>query len=371
MPFIRDSIQTITTRIEKGIEARLFGKIALLRNAVLRILARVFAGAIHGNYGYLGWIKDQLFVVTAEEWFLVNIHGVMWGITRRPGSFATGTVIFTGTEGTVIPADTRLQNEDGIEYGTLSIATITGGVASVNIQAVEDGEDGNYVRPNPPDPIYLQMISPIIGITDQVEVDGDITGGEDVEDLEIYRGRILQRIRSTPAGGTAADYERWALSYPGVERAWCYPLADGPGTVTTVITASGTDPVPSAQLLTDVWAFMQDLKPVTADHTVASITDFSHNPGKLQLSFVIDLAEPTSGPDYQVTIEENLRTLCIPHKPGTTLPISQIRAAISNSGVDDYKITAMGADGWPIPIDDVLLTGFQYPWLANITFGVI
>lgn len=371
MPFERDTIQTIVTRIEKGIEARLFGKIALLRNAVLRILARVFAGAIHGNYGYLEWIIKQLFVVTAEEWFLINVHGVMWGITRRPGSFATGTVIFTGTNGTVIPADTRLQNEDGVEYGTLAIGTITGGVASIEVQAVEDGEDGNFVRPSPPDPIYLQMISPIVGVDDQVQVDGDITGGEDVEDIEVYRARILQRIRSTPAGGTAADYVRWATAYPGVERAWCYPLADGPGTVTTVITASGTDPVPSTTLLNEVAAYVADLKPVTADHTVASITNFSHNPGKLQLSFVIELYEDTSGPEYQGIIEDNLRTLFLPHKPGTTLPISQIRAAISNSGVTDYKITAMGADGWPIPIDDVALTGFQYPWLANITFGVL
>lgn len=371
MPFVRDSLETIITRIEKGIEARLFGKVALLRNAVLRILARVFAGAIHGNYGYITWIVKQIFVTTAEEWFLINVHGAMWDIKRRPGSFATGTIIFTGIDGTIITADTRLQNESGYEYGTLVGATIVGGLASVNIQAIEAGNGSNYIRPLPPDPIYLQMISPIIGIEDQVEIDGDITGGENVEDLEVYRERILKRIQTTPAGGTAADYEIWATAFPGVSRAWCYPLNDGPGTVSVVITATGADPVPSSQLLVDVLGYVNDRRPVTADLTVASITDSNDNPGKAVIGFSIDLSEGTSGSAYQSEISDNLRTLYLPHKPGTTIPISQIRAAISNAGVTDYRINSMNIDGTSIPINDILLTGFQYPWLGTITFGVL
>jgi uncharacterized phage protein gp47/JayE len=371
MPFDRDSITTIVKRIEKGIEARLFGRLALLRTAVLRILARVFAGAIHGCYGYLEWLKNQLFVTTAEEWFLINVHGVMWGITRRPGSFASGTVIFTGVDGIVIPADTRLQNEDGIEYGTTIPGTITGGVASIDVQAIETGDDGNYIRPNPPDPIYLQLISPITNVDDQTEIDGDITGGEDIEDLEVYRSRILQRIRTTPAGGNAADYDRWATSYPGVSRAWCYPIASGPGTVTEIITATGDDPVPSSTLLAEVQAYMDVLRPVTADLTVASITDYFNAPGKTVLGFSIDLYEDTSGSEYQEAIKDNLRTLFLPHKPGTTIPISQVRAAISNSGVTDYRINTINADGIYLVVDDIALTGYQYPWLGSVNFGVL
>lgn len=371
MPLVRDSIVTIVKRIEKGIEARLFGKHALLRTAVLRILARVFAGAIHGCYGYLEWLKDQLFVTTAEEWYLINVHGVIWGIARRSGSFASGTVIFTGTDGIIIPPDTRLQNEDGIEYGTTAIGTITGGMVAIDIQAIETGGNGNFVRPNPPDPIYLQLISPISNVEDQVEINGDITGGEDIEDLEVYRSRILQRIRTTPAGGNTADYDRWASSYAGVARAWCYPIANGPGTVTEVITATGEDPVPSSTLISEVQAYMNDLKPVTADLTVASITNYFHAPGKTVLGFSIDLYEDTSGSGYQESIKSNLRTLFLPHRPGTTIPISQIRAAISNSGAKDYKINNINADGVYLAVDNIVLTGYQYPWLGAVNFGVL
>lgn len=368
MPFERPSIETIKDRIEKGIEARLFGKLALLRNAVLRILARVFAGAIHGNYGYIEYIiKYILFPTSAEGIYLDNPHGAMWGITRNPGSYASGTVIFTGTNGIIIPIDTRLQNEDGIEYGTTIPVTISGGIASATVQAIESGETGNFIRTNPPDPIYLQMVSPIAGVDDEIEVDGDITGGADAESDDEYRDRILQRIQSTPAGGSASDYVTWALSYSGVNRAWCYPLANGPGTVTVVITAEGDDPVPSSLLLTDVQGYIDDLRPVTADLTVASITNYSDAPGKALFNMTLRITP--AGSDYQSAIEENIRSLLLPYKPGTTIPISQIRAAISNAGINDYRIDAMSLDGTPISVDDIALTGYQYAWLNSITFS--
>lgn len=372
MPFDRPSITTIKDRIEKGIEARLFGKVALLRNAILRILARVFAGAIHGCYGYIQYVSTRiLFVTTAEGTYLDNPHGRMWNVTRRPGSFAIGTAIFTGVNGTVIPVDTRVQNEDGVEYGTTIIGTITAGQASIAIQAVESGDDGNYVRPNPPDPIYLQMVSPISGVDDEVEVDGDITGGTDREDDETYRARILQRIQTVPTGGSAADYERWATSFSGVARAWVYPLASGPGTVSVCFTVSGDDPVPTPAKISDLQAYMDDLRPVTADLTVVGITDTLGALGKALIGFNIDLPASQNTADYQETIKDNLKALFLPHKPGTTLPISQIRAAISNSGVDDYDITIIFLDGSPYPVDDVPLDGYEYPWLGTVNFGVL
>lgn len=367
MPFERPSINTIKDRIEKGIESRLFGKVALLRNAILRVLARVFAGTIHGNYGYLAWIAQQIFVTKAEGVNLDNPHGLMWNVLRRPGSFASGTVQFTGNNGTVIPVDTRVQNEDGVEYGTTAIVTITGGVASTTVQAVESGTAGSYIRPNPPDPIYLQMVSPISGVDGKILVSGDITGGEDIEDDEAYRARILQRIQTIPTGGSAADYVRWATEFPGVARAWCYPLNDGPGTVVTAITTSGTDPVPSSQLLSDVEAYIGDRKPVTATHRVASIEDSSHNPGKTILAMGLRIT-PISM-DLQAVIQENIATLFLPHRPGSTIPISQIRGAIASSGVVDYVIDWFTLDGSWYVVGDIALTGFQYPWLGTIAFS--
>jgi len=51
---------------------------------------------------------------------------------------------------------------------------------------------------------------------------------------------ILDRIQNPPAGGTEADYERWARSITNVKAAYCYPLAMGLGTVVMLIVANET-----------------------------------------------------------------------------------------------------------------------------------
>lgn len=366
MPFDRPTITTITQRIEKAIEARLFDNLAMLRNSILRILARVFAGAIHGNYGYLEWLSRQLFVTTSDTFWL-NQQGKMWGVNRRPGSFATGSVIFTGTNGISIPIDTRVQSEEGIEYVTIDTGTIAGGQLILNVQAVLSGESGNFDSGTLPTPVF-QLVSPISGVDDIVGLNSDMTGGVDEEDDESYRARILQRIQQIPAGGSAADYVRWALEVPGVARAWCYPLEDGPGTVATVITASGDSPTPSSTLLQEVTDYIEARRPVTAQQRVASITNSFNNDGYSSIEFQIRMTPNEY--EFELRIEENLKALFLPHRPGTSIPISQIRSAIANSGVSDFAIDFIYVDAIPRSVnEDVVLTGFQYPWLGAISYG--
>lgn len=366
MPWERPSIKTIAKRIDKSIESRLFGNIALLRNAVLRILSRAFAGAIHTNYGHVEYIKDAiLFVTTANEDALKNRHAPMWGIKPRPGSFATGRVRFVGVNGAVINQDTRLQSEDGIEYGTLSPVTITDGIAEGDIQAVEAGLEGNISIPAG-DNLFLQLIKPIKGVDGEVQVIQDITGGQDSEDVEEIRSRILQRIQYPPMGGAVHDYERWAMEVPGVKMAWVYPLAYGPGTVVTVIIAEGENPVPSSVLVSDVQAYISEVKPVTANHTVQAITDTSGNPGTAKIS--MDIALSPDDVQYREKIKSNLDVLLETHKPGTDIKISQIRGAISASGVEDYRVDTIRVDGSSRSISDVELSGFQYPTIESLSF---
>jgi uncharacterized phage protein gp47/JayE len=119
-------------------------------------------------------------------------------------------------------------------------------------------------------------------------------------------------------------------------------------------------------LLSDVNGHIGDRKPVTATHRVASIQDHDLADGKTQINFSIRIT-PLS-PDLQTLIQDNLRALFLPHRPGATIPISQIRAAISNSGVTDYSIDDLYIGPYWTPVGDVALTGFQYPWLGSISF---
>lgn len=367
MPLNRPTLNTIVERIEKSIESRLFGNVALLRRAIARILARVFAGAVHTNYGSVEWLSDQLFVTTAEEEFLTR-HGKAWGVNRRSGSFATGTVNFTGTNGVIVPADTIIQDDNGIEYGTLAEVTITGGNAAADIQAVEVGTDANktYDGGNPQ---YLQLIEPIENLDNQAEITGDIEGGIDQEELEAWRERILFRIQQPPMGGTAADYIAWSLEVNGVGRAWSYPLANGPGTVAVaIITSDETSPAPPQQLLDDVAGYLETKAPVTADVSVVSVTNTSSSPGTAAIFFGMEITPDTS--DVRNAITENIKDLFAPHKPGDDILISQIRGAITAAGVTDFNIWEIMVDFVNVETDeDIEFSGYEYPTLDSITFG--
>ena len=367
MPWTRPTIQQITSRIEKGIESRLFGAVSLLRRAILRILARVFAGAIHTSYGFIDFSKDQMFVTTAEGTYL-DRHGRLWGVARRPGSFAEGTVEFTGPSGTAIPADTRIQTDAGVEYGTLSAVVIGGGgTVSVLVQALESGDAGNIIF-NPSIDYYFQIISPITGVSSSVLLTTNIAAGEDQETDEEYRSRILLRIQAPPMGGTADDYISWALEVDGVGNAWSYPLASGVGTVSVCIISNDADPTPSVQLLADVAAHIDPKKPVTAALTIESITDNYGTPGYADIHITLNM-ENDEDLALRQRIEDNLNSLFEPFKPGDDIKISQVRGAISAAGVLDFNIDSIYVGPqWYSGNTNIVLNGYAYPKLDGVSF---
>ncbi|MCW4591520.1 phage major capsid protein [Gluconacetobacter entanii] len=48
-----------------------------------------------------------------------------------------------------------------------------------------------------------------------------VTSGTDQETEDAFKARYLARYASSAQGGSATDYENWALDVPGVTRAWC------------------------------------------------------------------------------------------------------------------------------------------------------
>lgn len=360
MPFDRPTIKEITDRINAGISSRLFGKTALLRRAVLRILSRVFAGAIHTSYGYLLEIVKQLFVATATGIWL-DLHGRMWKVLRQAGSFASGLTEITGNIGVTLPKGTKVQDSQGIEYETLNNNYFGTTTQLVSVQAVEAGESGNKT-----DNEIMQMVSPYPGIDNELTSISAFTGGADQEQDEDYRERILQRVQNPPMGGNEVDYETWALEVPEVNQAWSYPLYYGAGTVGVVITAEGVNPVPSSVLLSDVQAYLQDKAPVGSTPIVNSIENNSGSAGTAKIDYSIGLSPNNT--ETQDSVRSNLIDLFYPFEPGGIILISQVRNAISITGVTDYEISAFFVDGVSKSIADYDLNGFAYPEVDNLTF---
>lgn len=226
MPFARPTLTEIIERIEGDMLSRITGPSSILRRSMLKILARVYGGAIHLVYGFLNFLKDQLFVTSADDEYLEQ-QAAEYGIRRKDADKATGEASISGTNGYTVPARTELQSPDGQIYKVDEEVTISGGVADISLTAQVGGSDGNQDAGT-----VLTFVSPIAGINTSATVDSNgITGGVDVEDSDALRVRTLARKRQPPHGGASFDYENWALEYPGVTRAWAFSNYYGRGTV--------------------------------------------------------------------------------------------------------------------------------------------
>jgi uncharacterized phage protein gp47/JayE len=171
------------------------------------------------------------------------------GLTRRPAAPAKGTVTFTGTPGTLIPAGTQVSTAStdtspAVVFQTTVDATITAaGTVDVPVQAVEGGSQGNV-----PAGAIVFLAEPLPGVSSVTNA-AATSGGEDEESDESLLQRYLTKVRNPSAGGNKADYINWALEVPGVGGVSVVPVRDGPGTVSIAII--DTNKMPASQELVD------------------------------------------------------------------------------------------------------------------------
>lgn len=226
MPFERPTLQTLSERISADLQSRIDGAETLLRRSVLKVFAKVEAGAHHLQYGFLDYLSRQLFATSADELGLAII-GPEVGVTRTDAVKATGSATATGTTGTVIPAATQLQSASGNLYVTDAEITLAAGTGTLALTADEAGSDWNEDSG-----VSLTFVSPIAGVNSTATVtSAGITGGTDIETVEAWRTRILARKRKPPHGGAEHDYVNWMKEVSGVTRAWVIPMYNGVGTL--------------------------------------------------------------------------------------------------------------------------------------------
>lgn len=162
--------------------------------------------------------------------------------------------------------------------------------------------------------------------------------GEDDSELLM---RVLNRIRKPPAGGNKNDYEQWALSVDTVKAAYCYPLANGDGTVDVVILAdeSTGSEIPTQTLLNEVAAYIDTVRPVT--HSQVSV-----------VAPVIDTQAVTmtvTGTNVNTaSIAADITALLSGMAPDQALYRAQLSAAAINNGAMNVTITIPAADVSPI-----------------------
>ncbi|WP_296966950.1 baseplate J/gp47 family protein [uncultured Desulfovibrio sp.] len=356
MSWERPTIKTLVSRISGDISARLLDGGTILTRSVLAVLAKVWAGACHGMYGFFAWLFPQVFVDTAEAEFMERWAAV-WNITRLDASSAVGSVILSGTTGAVVTAGTLLiNNATQQQYSLDADATIASGQAVAAITAVVAGAAGNCAAGT-----ELSLVAPVTGVTSTCTVKADsnaagLSGGADVETDDSLRARVLVRLRTPPRGGSAADYIAWAKSISGVTRAWCYPLMMGPGTVGLcfVTDNASTGPIPTQTMVDRVAAFVETVRPAAME----GVDVFGPTP----LENTVRLKITPDTETLRAAVVQELADLWAREaEPSSTLYLSHIREAVSLTASElDHTLV--------LPTADIVADAGVLPILKTVEF---
>ncbi|GAB6968407.1 baseplate J/gp47 family protein [Komagataeibacter kakiaceti JCM 25156] len=234
-------------------------------NTLENVLAAVHAMGLFGLYLTLQSLAKELMVTTATENGLLPQHAVMWGIPRNPATAAVGYVMATASVETIVPQGTEFTVDGTVRWITAQAVTVPAGSNGTPVPVVAEttGTAGNLAAD-----ITVTMVSPIDGIT-SVAVDSDgLAGGADIEDVEIWRSRIIDRIRNPASGGSEADYERWAKDagapYFNVVPDWV-----GSNTIGIIVAMPGPT-VPTAAQLAMIKSYIDQERPVRGNIVVVA-----------------------------------------------------------------------------------------------------
>jgi uncharacterized phage protein gp47/JayE len=198
----------------------------LLQFDPLTIQAKVMAGLAYEEFGYIDYISLQATPFTAVDEIALGWGGLV-SVTQEPATAATGIATFTGTVGTDIPLNTQLVRSDGVTYVTTADVIVDNtGTALLPYQASATGATTTIANG-----ATLTLANPIAGINPTGVVSSALTPGSDIETIDAFKTRYLQRYAAPPQGGASSDYVIWALAVPGITRAWTQGDYKGPGTV--------------------------------------------------------------------------------------------------------------------------------------------
>ncbi|MFW6312502.1 MAG: baseplate J/gp47 family protein [Spirochaetota bacterium] len=323
------TVSEIRDQILTDIESATGQSAPLLPRAVWRILATALAGAMALLYRFAAWAYRQIFTATSDDEALIR-RAAEYGITRVAATRWIGTATATGTNGTTIPSGTTWTH-DGNVYETTASATISSGVATINVRSLEGGSD---VELSVSDTITLT--SPISGVDADATVASVIQEAQDAEDLENLRSRLAARQANQPQGGALGDWVQWATEVAGIGEA----IVERPeaGAINIYPLTDDEDPanrIPSGALLTQVDDYVSD--PERSPIRAAAITVIAPT----ELDFDVDIANlsPNTAA-VRATIESAIETYMYERRPKQYTDQVNDRSLVSAGEITGIAIDA-------------------------------
>jgi uncharacterized phage protein gp47/JayE len=349
----RPTLAELVQRSETELATRL-GLGALLERSVLKVLARVWAGGVHGLYGYLDWVAAQVVPLTAEAEVL-DRWGELFGLPRLAAARASGSVTFTGTSGVAVALGTVVQRADGRRFVTTAGGTIAAGTLTLEAEAELAGLDGNTAAGT-----TLALAAPLAGVTAVAAATGGLVNGLDAETDQGYRARLQAFVSARPQGGSEADYEAWAREVPGVTRVFVLANGLGLGTVLVLFTVDDdpAGPIPGAAKVQEVQDRMTDQTRRDSAPVCAQVT--TQAPVAQPVSVTLQLT-PNTLP-VQEAVKDALRGMLFREgRPGATIRREKFVEAIATAAGEQDHVLA-------VPAADVVVGAASVPLLDVVTF---
>lgn len=319
-------------------------------------IAATFGITAEEVYRELEFWEKQTFIDTATEDEYVDKHALMFGVKRRLGTKAKGSVKVTGKANSIIEENTIFLNRDGIKYRSLRKEYLSPtGIAEIEIECLSEGKVGNAAIGEIT--TFEIQNSNIYSVINEKE----IINGYDKEPNSVLVARAKEKATRPAHSGNIYDYEQWAKQVDGVGKVLVKPLWNGNGTVKVLIANYNND-IADSSLIQKVRERIQkdDGRPVGADVTVDSFTAKNIN-----VSIQVILKAGFSISDVKEKIESLLKAVI---KTGiatfeksnkTILSINRLEKAILEiDGVNDNFVKVNNSNSnLEIAEDEILIVG--------------
>lgn len=177
------------------------------------------AYVFEGFFVSLDQVQQQAFVQTATGASL-DLLGVLAGVTRKKASAAVRLGVFN----CVVPFGARFSTINGTDSINFSVLSAISAGSTYRLQAETRGSVGNQYTGS------ILPITSIEGLTSARMTD-ILVPGEDAEEDETFRARIIERMNNRSFGGNVAQYVENIEEIEGVGAVQVYPTWNGGGTI--------------------------------------------------------------------------------------------------------------------------------------------
>lgn len=298
------------------------------------------------------WTRRQCFPQSAQGEQLDH-HAQLRGLSRRQAAKATGTVRFYVDEQrtfeTQVPEGTVCMSADGIRFATTRAGSVAAGGSQIDlpVEAVEPGAAGNV-----PAGSVVFLAVPPVGVTACANL-APFSNGQDTEDDEALRTRVMETFRRLANGANKVFYEQQAMAFDGVAAVTVLPRSRGVGTVDVVIAAQGG--MPDEALVDAVQAHFDQVREIAVDVQVLAPQQV-----QVDVSVALTVEEGYSFEAVAQAAREALQGWFTGERLGQPVLRAQLTALLFQlEGVDNCVLTQPGAD---LAADSVTL-----PRLGQVT----